>query len=135
MSDIQDATVVSETPVINPSDAPTISDEQYAELIVMRDGINAKKAQGYEYLRFINRAQSTIQQADQMKGQLDEALRLAQENENVIAEEEQATIAKIQEFLKPYGLDNVPVQISETSPHYVLPQPPPVNPEAVPATA
>ncbi len=94
-------------------DRPTITHDEYLELVSMRQSLLELKAQKSDVLEFVNVAQqyaSQLQQAQQQLNALNEAL-----NENSSALQE-----RMREIVTPLGIAGE-FTIVDTEPHYIVP--------------
>ena len=101
--------VVSE---VEGGDNPTISHEDYLELVAMRQSILELKAQKSDVLEFVTVAQqyaSQLDQANQRLGMLNEALT---ENTNALQD-------RMKELIEPLGVSGE-FTITDSEPHYVV---------------
>jgi FtsZ-binding cell division protein ZapB len=92
---------------------PTISHDEYLELVSMRQSILELKANKSEVLEFVMVAQQYAQQlqaAQERLGVLNEALT---ENTNALQE-------RMRELIEPLGVQGE-FSITNTKPHYVVP--------------
>jgi DNA anti-recombination protein RmuC len=93
-------------------DQPSITHEEYLELVSMRQQLLELKAQKSDVLEFVNVAQqyaSQLQQAQQQLNALNEAL-----NENSTALQE-----RMKEIVTPLGITGE-FTITDSEPHYIV---------------
>ena len=98
---------------VDITDNPTISHDEYLELVSMRQSILELKANKSEVLEFVMVAQQYAQQlqaAQERLGVLNEALT---ENTNALQE-------RMRELIEPLGVAGE-FSITDTEPHYVVP--------------
>ena len=94
------------------SDQPTVSHEQYLELVAMRQSVLELKAQKADVLEFVTVAQqyvSQLQAAQERLNMLNEAL-----NENTTALQD-----RMKEIVEPFNIQGE-FTISDTEPHQIL---------------
>ena len=92
---------------------PTISHDEYLELVSMRQSILELKAQKSDVLEFVNVAQqyaAQLQQAQQQLNAINEAL-----TENTSALQE-----RMKEIVEPLGVSGE-FTITDTEPHFIVP--------------
>jgi hypothetical protein len=102
--------VVSE---VEGGDNPTISHEDYLELVAMRQSILELKAQKSDVLEFVNVAQqyaAQLQQAQERLNLINDSL-----NENTVALQE-----RMKDLIEPLGVKGE-FSISDTEPHFIVP--------------
>ena len=98
--------------VVADEDRPTISHDEYLELVSMRQSLLELKAQKADVLEFVNVAQqyaAQLQQAQQQLNAINEAL-----NENTTALQE-----RMKEIVEPLGVSGE-FTITDTEPHYIV---------------
>ena len=98
---------------VDITDNPTISHDEYLELVSMRQSILELKANKSEVLEFVMVSQQYAQQlqaAQERLGVLNEALT---ENTNALQE-------RMRELIEPLGVAGE-FSITDTEPHYVVP--------------
>ena len=91
---------------------PTITHDEYLELVSMRQSLLELKAQKSDVLEFVNVAQqyaSQLQQAQQQLNAINEAL-----TENTSALQE-----RMKEIVEPLGVSGE-FTITDTEPHYIV---------------
>ena len=94
------------------SDQPTVSHEEYLELVSMRQSLLELKAQKSDVLEFVNVAQqyaAQLQQAQQQLNAINEAL-----TENGTALQD-----RMKEIVEPLGVSGE-FTITDTEPHYIV---------------
>ena len=92
---------------------PSITHEEYLELVSMRQSLLELKAQKSDVLEFVNVAQqyaAQLQQAQQQLNAINEAL-----NENTSALQE-----RMKEIVTPLGVSGE-FTITDTEPHFIVP--------------
>ncbi len=92
---------------------PSISHDEYLELVSMRQSLLELKAQKSDVLEFVNVAQqyaAQLQQAQQQLAAINEAL-----TENTSALQE-----RMKEIVEPLGVSGE-FTITDTEPHYIVP--------------
>ena len=92
---------------------PTVSHEDYLELVSMRQAVLELKAQKSDVLEFVNVAQqyaAQLQQAQQQLSAINEAL-----NENTSALQD-----RMKEIVEPLGVSGE-FTITDTEPHFIVP--------------
>ena len=92
---------------------PSISHEEYLELVSMRQSILELKAQKSDVLEFVNVAQqyaAQLQQAQERLNVLNDAL-----NENTVSLQE-----RMKEIVEPLGVSGE-FTITDTEPHFIVP--------------
>jgi len=92
---------------------PTITHDEYLELVSMRQSLLELKAQKSDVLEFVNVAQqyaAQLQQAQQQLAAINEAL-----TENTSALQE-----RMKEIVEPLGVSGE-FTITDTEPHYIVP--------------
>jgi len=107
--DVEVADVAAEEVV---SDQPTVTHEQYLELVAMRQSVLELKAQKSEVLEFVMVAQqyaSQLQAAQERLNLLNDAI-----NENTNALQDQ-----MRSVVEPLGISGE-FTITDTEPHYVV---------------
>lgn len=95
------------------TDNPTISHEEYLELVAMRQAVLELKAQKSDVLEFVTVAQqyaSQLQGANERLNLLNEAL-----NENTTALQQ-----RMREIVEPHNISGE-FTITDTEPHYIVP--------------
>lgn len=107
-------TMSDETTVeVLEDERPTVSHEDYLELVQMRQSILEIKAQKADVLEFVTVAQqyaAQLQQAQERLNVLNEAV-----NENT-----QALQERMKEIIEPLGVSGE-FSITDTEPHYIVP--------------
>lgn len=107
-------TMSDETTVeVLEDERPTVSHEDYLELVQMRQSILEIKAQKSDVLEFVTVAQqyaAQLQQAQERLNVLNEAV-----NENT-----QALQERMKEIIEPLGVSGE-FSITDTEPHYIVP--------------
>ena len=91
---------------------PSISHDEYLELVSMRQSILELKAQKSDVLEFVNVAQqyaAQLQQAQERLNVLNDAL-----NENTVSLQE-----RMKEIVEPLGVSGE-FTITDTEPHYIV---------------
>lgn len=112
----EETTVVEESVVSggdSVQDNPTVSHEEYLELVAMRQSILELKAQKSDVLEFVTVAQqyaAQLQAAQERLSLLNEAL-----TENTSALQE-----RMKEIVEPLNISGE-FTIADTEPHYVIP--------------
>ena len=94
------------------SDRPTVSHDEYLELVSMRQTVLELKAQKADVLEFVNVAQqyaAQLQQAQERLNVLNDAL-----NENTTALQD-----RMKEIVEPLGVSGE-FTITDTEPHYIV---------------
>jgi hypothetical protein len=94
-------------------DQPTVSHEEYLELVSMRQSILELKAQKADVLEFVNVAQQYASQLQQAQERLNVINEAVTENTNALQE-------RMKEIIEPLGVSGE-FSISDTEPHYILP--------------
>jgi hypothetical protein len=94
-------------------DQPTVSHEEYLELVSMRQSILELKAQKADVLEFVNVAQQYASQLQQAQERLNVINEAVSENTNALQE-------RMKEIIEPLGVSGE-FSISDTEPHYILP--------------
>lgn len=111
----EETTVVEETDAVVDGvseDNPSISHEEYLELVAMRQSVLELKAQKSDVLEFLNVAQQYVQQlqgAQERLGLLNEAL---QENTAALQD-------RMKEIVAPFSISGE-FTISDSEPHYIV---------------
>lgn len=95
------------------SDNPTITHDEYLELVSMRQQVLELKAQKSDVLEFVNVAQ---QYAAQLQG-AQERLQLIND---AITENSEALQDRMKELIEPYDISGE-FTIVDTEPHYIVP--------------
>ena len=93
-------------------DRPTITHDEYLELVSMRQSLLELKAQKSDVLEFVNVAQqyaAQLQQAQERLSVLNDAL-----NENTTALQD-----RMKEIVEPLGVSGE-FTITDTEPHYIV---------------
>jgi hypothetical protein len=94
-------------------DQPTVSHEEYLELVSMRQSILELKAQKADVLEFVTVAQQYASQLQQAQERLNVINEAVNENTNALQE-------RMKEIIEPLGVSGE-FSISDTEPHYILP--------------
>ena len=94
-------------------DQPTVSHDEYLELVSMRQSVLELKAQKSDVLEFVNLAQ---QYAAQLQGATE---RLGLIND-AINENSEALQGRMKEIVEPFNISGE-FSISDTEPHYIVP--------------
>jgi len=94
-------------------DQPTVSHEEYLELVSMRQSILELKAQKADVLEFVNVAQQYASQLQQAQERLNVINEAVSENTNALQE-------RMKEIIEPLGVCGE-FSISDTEPHFILP--------------
>ena len=94
-------------------DQPTVSHEEYLELVSMRQSILELKAQKADVLEFVNVAQQYASQLQQAQERLNVINEAVSENTNALQE-------RMKEIIEPLGVSGE-FSISDTEPHFILP--------------
>jgi len=94
-------------------DQPTVSHEEYLELVSMRQSILELKAQKADVLEFVNVAQQYASQLQQAQERLNVINEAVTENTNALQE-------RMKEIIEPLGVSGE-FSISDTEPHFILP--------------
>jgi hypothetical protein len=97
-------------------DQPTVSHEEYLELVSMRQSILELKAQKADVLEFVTVAQQYASQLQQAQERLNVINEAVNENTNALQE-------RMKEIIEPLGVSGE-FSISDTEPHYILPAEP-----------
>ena len=101
--------VVSE---VEGGDNPTISHEDYLELVAMRQSILELKAQKADILEWVNQYNQMASQAQQAGERLQALNEALQDNSTALQE-------RMKEIIEPHGVAGE-FTISDTEPHYIL---------------
>jgi hypothetical protein len=99
--------------VVADEDRPTISHDEYLELVSMRQTVLELKAQKSDVLEFVNVAQQYVQRMQQAQEQLNALNEAVNENANALQE-------RMKEMIEPLGITGE-FTIADTEPHYILP--------------
>ena len=94
-------------------DQPTVSHEEYLELVSMRQSILELKAQKCDVLEFVTVAQQYASQLQQAQERLNVINEAVSENTNALQE-------RMKEIIEPLGVSGE-FSISDTEPHFILP--------------
>lgn len=94
-------------------DQPTVSHEEYLELVSMRQSILELKAQKSDVLEFVTVAQQYASQLQQAQERLNVINEAVSENTNALQE-------RMKEIIEPLGVSGE-FSISDTEPHFILP--------------
>jgi uncharacterized protein (DUF849 family) len=94
-------------------DQPTVSHEEYLELVSMRQSILELKAQKADVLEFVTVAQQYAAQMQQAQERLNVINEAVNENTNALQE-------RMKEIIEPLGISGE-FSIADTEPHYILP--------------
>ena len=94
-------------------DQPSVSHEEYLELVSMRQSILELKAQKADVLEFVTVAQQYASQLQQAQERLNVINEAVNENTNALQE-------RMKEIIEPLGISGE-FSISDTEPHYILP--------------
>jgi hypothetical protein len=94
-------------------DQPTVSHEEYLELVSMRQSILELKAQKADVLEFVTVAQQYASQLQQAQERLNVINEAVNENTNALQE-------RMKEIIEPLGVSGE-FSISDTEPHYIVP--------------
>lgn len=97
-------------------DQPSVSHEEYLELVSMRQSILELKAQKADVLEFVTVAQQYASQLQQAQERLNVINEAVNENTNALQE-------RMKEIIEPLGISGE-FSISDTEPHYILPAEP-----------
>ena len=111
MSDENVEVVVDE--VETDENRPTISHDEYLELVSMRQTVLELKAQKADVLEFVNVAQQYLQRMQQAQEQLNALNEAVNENANALQE-------RMKEMIEPLGITGE-LTIADTEPHYIIP--------------
>lgn len=111
MSDENVEVVVDE--VETDENRPTISHDEYLELVSMRQTVLELKAQKADVLEFVNVAQQYLQRMQQAQEQLNALNEAVNENANALQE-------RMKEMIEPLGITGE-FTIADTEPHYIIP--------------
>ena len=95
------------------SEAPSVSHEEYLELVSMRQSILELKAQKADVLEFVTVAQQYAQQLQQAQERLNVINEAVTENTNALQE-------RMKEIIEPLGISGE-FSISDTEPHVIIP--------------
>ena len=110
MTEVVEAVVTED---VESTDRPTITHEEYLELVAMRQSVLELKAQKADVLEFVNVAQqyaAQLQGAQERLNLLNEAL-----NENTTALQD-----RMKEIIAPFNVQGE-FTISDTEPHVIMP--------------
>lgn len=94
-------------------DQPTVSHEEYLELVSMRQSILELKAQKSDVLEFVTVAQQYASQLQQAQERLNVINEAVNENTNALQE-------RMKEIIEPLGISGE-FSIADTEPHFILP--------------
>ena len=94
-------------------DQPTVSHEEYLELVSMRQSILELKAQKADVREFVTVAQQYASQLQQAQERLNVINEAVNENTNALQE-------RMKEIIEPLGVSGE-FSISDTEPHYIVP--------------
>ena len=111
MSDENVEVVVDE--VETDENRPTISHDEYLELVSMRQTVLELKAQKADVLEFVNVAQQYLQRMQQAQEQLNALNEAVNENANALQE-------RMKEMIEPLGITGE-FNIAASEPHYIIP--------------
>ncbi len=111
MSDENVEVVVDE--VETDENRPTISHDEYLELVSMRQTVLELKAQKADVLEFVNVAQQYLQRMQQAQEQLNALNEAVNENANALQE-------RMKEMIEPLGITGE-FTIADSEPHYIIP--------------
>jgi len=95
------------------NESPSVSHEEYLELVSMRQSILELKAQKADVLEFVTVAQQYAQQLQQAQERLNVINEAVNENTNALQE-------RMKEIIEPLGISGE-FSISDTEPHYIIP--------------
>ena len=112
MSDENVEVVVDE--VETDENRPTISHDEYLELVSMRQTVLELKAQKADVLEFVNVAQQYLQRMQQAQEQLNALNEAVNENANALQE-------RMKEMIEPLGITGE-FTIADSEPHYIIPE-------------
>jgi len=98
---------------VDITDNPTISHDEYLELVSMRQSILELKANKSEVLEFVMVAQQYAQQLQAAQERLNVLNEALTENTNALQE-------RMRELIEPLGVAGE-FSITDTEPHYVVP--------------
>lgn len=105
---------VEEVPAeVDITNNPTISHDEYLELVSMRQSILELKANKSEVLEFVMVAQQYAQQLQAAQERLNVLNEALTENTNALQE-------RMRELIEPLGVQGE-FSITDTEPHYVVP--------------
>ena len=100
-------------------ESPTVSHEDYLELVSMRQSILELKAQKSDVLEFLNQAQQIVAQAQQVAPQLQPAQERVQLLNEALKENSDALQERMKELVEPLGITGE-FTIADTEPHHIL---------------